>query len=249
MADIFDRRAQPEFPRLADPLQDFHPFHLLYDFNQQYQNQRDRNQRNRNQRDLNQNCRRLPLHENLRFLILFILPVVASMVLIPYWIDPYTLEHFKTNFKVIVLSQQFCDAKPGHCKKLLDPNYGDLNLLKRKAFTTYDITYIRHYSVEIWDGWVLGMIRRFQPRKLIVYFRRLSSIPLDDDDEFWLKWDESMQLMLAMMNSMVFHTIKGLLVSRMWVFFIFGLAFTIQESWESVIDTLYNVLRSDINVY
>lgn len=225
-----------ELPRLANPLQT-----IAYDHHQLHHFHRHQ------QRDVD--CRVLPLRENLRFLVFFIIPVVAAILLIPYCIDPYTIENFKTNFNVIVLSQQFCNAKPAKCRKLLDPNYGDLALLKRKAFHTYDIIYVRHYTVEIWDGWVLGVLRKLLPRKAILFLRRLSSTPMESETIFWLEWDESMELMLAMMNSMVFHTVKGLLVSRMWVFFIFGSLITIVESWASIAEPLYNVLRSDTNVY
>ncbi|KAK6200420.1 uncharacterized protein RJT21DRAFT_43996 [Scheffersomyces amazonensis] len=187
--------------------------------------------------------------ENIKFIIYVILPIVSAIIVVPYILNPFTIEEFKVNFKVILLSQPFCQVRPEDCSKLLDPNYGDPRYLKKKTFEKFELIYVRNYLVEYWDNFILSLVRFHPLRSFIMKLIGIIDRPLENSEQFWKEMDESTEVVLAVVNSMIFATIQGIIVSRMWVFFIFGAIITITESWGNVIDLLTTVLRSTNNVF
>ncbi|KAK6455785.1 uncharacterized protein RJT20DRAFT_50592 [Scheffersomyces xylosifermentans] len=187
--------------------------------------------------------------ENLRFLLFIMLPIFTAIYFVPSFINPFTIEEFKTNFKVVLLSKPFCEVKPTECAKLLDPNYGNINILKRKTFQHFDLIYVRHRWVEIWDNILLSVLTSRPMKKFALFVSIVSLDKVENPEEYWLKWEESMEIVIAIGNSLTFHTIRGLIVSRMWVFFIFGSIITIGESWATIGEQLSYVLRSATNVF
>lgn len=67
-------------------------------------------------------------------------------------------------------------------------------------------------------------------------------------EEMWDFLIEIVQIMLAVINSMIYHLIWGLIVSRMYVFFIFGTLITVFEPWERLIGPIISVINTN-NVY
>ncbi|KAK6462193.1 hypothetical protein DFJ63DRAFT_313335 [Scheffersomyces coipomensis] len=187
--------------------------------------------------------------DNIKFIAFVIIPILTCIVVIPYIVNPFTIEEFKTNFKVVLLTQPFCQLRPEECSQLLDPNYGDPRYLKRKEFEFFELVYVRHYLVEMWDNFVLRLVRVYPLRRFIMILIQILDGPLENAEQFWKRMDESTEVVLAVFNSMFFATIQGVIVSRMWVFLIFGFIITISESWANVMETLSRVLRTANTVF
>ncbi|ABN64975.2 predicted protein [Scheffersomyces stipitis CBS 6054] len=187
--------------------------------------------------------------ENLHFFVFIMIPIVCAIYFVPGFINPFTIDEFKINFKVILLSRTFCEVRPEECALLLDPDYGNKDYLKRKVFQNYDLIYVRHRSVEIWDNMLLAVVTTTPVKKLAQIFQFVNLEDIDNPDVFWSKWEESIEIVLAIINSMMFHTIRGLIVSRMWVFFVFCFTISVGDSWASVCEQLALVLRSATNVF
>ncbi|CUM51263.1 uncharacterized protein AC631_02487 [Debaryomyces fabryi] len=177
--------------------------------------------------------------ENLQFACLFIIPLYVIVFTVPFVVNPDTIDQFKINFKVVLLSKPFCEVKSEECHKLLDPEYGDPSLLLKTSFPEYELVYIRHYWIDYFDRMLITLVDKSFFRPLILIINKPA-----DPSEWWSKVLESLRVVMAIGNAMIFHAIKGVLVSKMWVFFIFGAITTIYDSWASLLQTLSSVLRS-----
>ena len=182
--------------------------------------------------------------ENLQFACLFIIPLYLFVFTVPLVVNPDTIDLFKTNFKVVLLSKPFCEVKTEECQKLLDPEYGNPSLLLKTSFLDYELIYIRHYSIDFLDNVLITLIDKSFIRPLILIIHKPAN-PV----EWWSKVLESLRVIMAIGNAMIFHAVKGVLVSKMWVFFIFGAITTIYDSWASLIQTLSGVLRSANTIF
>lgn len=182
--------------------------------------------------------------ENLQFACLFIIPLYVILFTIPFVVNPDTIDKFKINFKVVLLSKPFCEVKSEECKKLLDPDYGDPSLLLKTSFPDYELVYIRHYWIDFLDNMLITLVDRSFFRPLFLMINKPAS-----PNEWWSKVLMSLRVVIAIGNAMIFHAIKGVLVSKMWVFFIFGAITTIYDSWASLFQTLSSVLRSSNTIF
>lgn len=184
------------------------------------------------------------LLDNLKFACLFIAPLYLIIFTIPLIVNPDTIEQFKTNFKVIVLSKPFCEVKHEECRKLLDPEYGDPSVLLKTSFPDYELIYIRHYTVDFLDNLLIRLVDTSVIRSILLMIKK----PLNPS-EWWSKVLLSLRVIMAISNAMMFHAIRGVLVSKMWVFFIFGSITTIYDSWASLIQSISWVLRSSNTIF
>lgn len=182
--------------------------------------------------------------ENLQFACLFIVPLYVIVFIVPFVVNPDTIDQFKINFKVVLLSKPFCEVKIEECQKLLNPDYGDPSLLFKTSFPDYDLVYIRHYSIDYLDNMLITLVDKSFLRALILMIKK----PVNPG-EWWSKVLQSLRVVVAISNAMVFHAIKGVLVSKMWVFFVFGAITTIYESWATLLQTLSGVLRSGNTIF
>lgn len=182
--------------------------------------------------------------DNLRFAVVFIVPLLLMIVVFPLILNPDTVENFQINFKIVLLSKPFCEVKYSECKKLLHPDYGDPLLLKKTAFKDYDLIYIRHFIIDYIDNFVLRIIDIPGVKGTLIMLNNP-----ENPVEWWPKVREAFHVLLAIGNSMLFHTIRGLLMSKMWVFFIFGTITTMYESWSSLLTSVSLVLRSDNTIF
>ena len=182
--------------------------------------------------------------ENLQFACLFIIPLYLIVFTVPLVVNPDTIDQFKINFKVVLLSKPFCEVKSEECQKLLDPEYGNPSLLLKTSFLDYELVYIRHYSIDYLDNILITLVDKSFFRPLILMINKPTN-----PAEWWSKVLESLRVVMAIGNAMIFHAIKGVLVSKMWVFFIFGAITTIYDSWASLIQTLSGVLRSANTIF
>lgn len=187
--------------------------------------------------------------EAIKYILLITVPIVTCIYLIPNFIDPEIVNHLQINFRIHLLSKPFCEMHPGECLQLMDPNFGDPRYLKRKVFKYYEIMYIRHYIVEIWDTIVLSIARLYPFRKMALATRNVIYSDFGNDEEFFEQFDEALEIVLAIFNSIVFQGAKGVLISRMWIFFIVAGVFTVVESWSSLGKPLRTILRSANTVY
>lgn len=184
------------------------------------------------------------LFENLKFAFLFIVPLYLIVFTIPLVVNPDTIERFKINFKVAILTKSFCEVKYEECQRLMDPEYGDPSLLFKTSFPDYELVYIRHISVDYLDNLLISLVDTSLIRTLLLTIKKPKN-----PSEWWWRVLQSLRVIMAIGNSMVFHAIKGVLVSKMWVFFIFGAITTIYDSWVSLIQSLSWVLRSANTIF
>ena len=57
--------------------------------------------------------------ENLHFFVFIMIPIVCAIYFVPGFINPFTIDEFKINFKVILLLRTFCEVRPEECACLL----------------------------------------------------------------------------------------------------------------------------------
>lgn len=181
-----------------------------------------------------------------KILIYFILPITLSMYLITF-LTPDLFTYIQTNFRVILLSKQFCQVKPHQCEVLLDAQFGDPELLFRQVFHHYDLIYVVNKYIWQWDTLTTKLILSAPVKKLIIGMAHLRGV--DVDDAYWEIMQETVHIILAIFNTSIFHIVMGMLVSRMWMFFIVGVVLTILEPWEKLAGPIWNLLQSANNVF
>ena len=189
---------------------------------------------------------------NLKITIYFILPITLSIYLIPTLLSPEIFTYWQTNFRVILLSKQFCQVKPQQCQVLLDANFGDPNLLYRQGFHHDDLIYVVNKYIWQWDSFVTKLILSPPMKKLIVglaFIRHGRNAVAVDDDAYWEMMQETIHIILAIFNTSLFHIVMGMVVSRMWMFFIVGVVLTILEPWEKLASPIWTLLQSANNVF
>ncbi|KAI3403944.1 hypothetical protein KGF56_003211 [Candida oxycetoniae] len=199
----------------------------------------------------------MPLHSfkqailySLELLFYFIIPTIAALYIIPKFITPDLVDKFQINFKVILLSRELCQVKPYDCEKLLDLNYGDPDLLQRRVFHYYDLIYVVNKHIAICDDLIVKMLLHdYNPFMFIS--KRMFLIERDDEGgvEFWGKFEESLRIIIALINITIFQSIRGIIVSKMWVFFLFGIVITVFEPWSRLAGPIWNILREANNVF
>ena len=214
--------------------------------------------------------------DNLKFLVFFIIPILLSIYLIPKFINPEIINNLLINFKIGLLSKKYCQIQPIYCSILLNDNDkyggggggGDPNQLKRIQFKYFELIYVVHKWIYNIDQFIIHKLILLWPIKkiigsimIIIMMRNNNNNNNNNNsgggggfggeqymEEIWEKWIEIIQIILAVINSMIYHLIWGLIVSRMYVFFIFGTLITVFEPWERLIDPLMSVLSTN-NVY
>ncbi|KAI5968443.1 hypothetical protein KGF57_000137 [Candida theae] len=182
-----------------------------------------------------------------KILLYFILPISLSIYLIPTFISPELFSYVQTNFRVILLSRQFCQVKPQQCEVLLDANFGDPKLLYRQVFHHYDLIYVVNKYLWTWDILVTKMILSSPVKYVLLKLVHLRGF--EDETEYWEITQETVHIVLAIFNTSIFHVIMGVLVSRMWMFFVVGVVLTILEPWEKLAGPIWNLLQSANNVF
>ncbi|KAG7661840.1 uncharacterized protein J8A68_004639 [[Candida] subhashii] len=175
-------------------------------------------------------------------------PVLITTYLIPKFIGPESFEYIETNFRAHLLSKPYCDSRPDECRILMDLNYGDPKALRRKYYAPYEAYYLRHYTIEIWDEYVLKLITMY-PSKKLVLFIATSLYELDNEDEFFAQFVVGMEILLGIFDSMAYQVVKGVIVSRVWILLILAGIFTVIETWGAVFKTLRIILRNTSSVY
>ena len=197
--------------------------------------------------------------DNFKILVFFIIPILLSIYLIPKFINPEMINNLLINFKIGLLSKQYCQIQPIYCSILLDDKYGDPNQLKRIQFKYFELIYVVHDWIYNIDQFMIHKIILLLPIKklvgsIIIMKRSYSSngggeaAGAGQVEEMWDFLIEIVQIMLAVINSMIYHLIWGLIVSRMYVFFIFGTLITVFEPWERLIGPIISVINTN-NVY
>lgn len=182
-----------------------------------------------------------------KIILYLILPVLLSMYLIPTLISPGLFAYIQTNFRVILLSQQFCQVKPQQCEVLLDRDFGDPNVLYRQAFHHYDLIYVVNKYIWQWDNLIAKLILSSPVRYALLKLCNLRGVEIDQ--EYWEIMQETIHIILAIINTSIFHVLMGLLVSRMWMFFVVGVVLTVLEPWEKLAGPMWDLLQSANNVF
>ncbi|CCE88666.1 Piso0_001443 [Millerozyma farinosa CBS 7064] len=175
--------------------------------------------------------------ENVEYLVFVVLPILLVLVVASIALDIDTLKKGSENFKVVLLSRPFCEANPQECGDLMDPAFGKPGILKKTKFTNYELVYIRHHFVEAFDNTVVWILMSPFFKTIVQKIRRPS-----DPITFWYNVEEVLRIMLAICNSMLFHTLRGVLMSRMWVFIFIGIFSTIYMSWKTPLDAIDSIL-------
>ncbi|CAK9437876.1 uncharacterized protein LODBEIA_P22540 [Lodderomyces beijingensis] len=181
---------------------------------------------------------------NLRLVCLLLIPILAILYIIPTFITPELADNFHTNFKIVLLTKEWCQVKPWQCA-VLNEDYGDPSQLLKIRFHHYDVIYVVHKNVALWDDFVINVLMHRNP--MISLLRR--SWANEQDEAFWGKFEESLRIANAMVNVMVFHSIWGIVFSKMWMFFVFGIAVTVLEPWERLAGPLWTILQEANTVF
>ncbi|KAI5967279.1 hypothetical protein CANMA_003099 [Candida margitis] len=184
---------------------------------------------------------------NAKICLYFILPIALSMYLIPTFITPDLITYIQINFRVILLSKQFCQVKPQQCEVLLDSKFGDPEVLYRQVFHHYDLIYVVNKYIWQWDRLVIKIIVSSPAKYTIIGMGYLRGVEMND--EYWNLMQETLHIILAIFNTSIFHIVMGMVVSRMWMFFIVGVVLTILEPWEKLAGPIWNLLQSANNVF
>ncbi|EGW31294.1 uncharacterized protein SPAPADRAFT_141577 [Spathaspora passalidarum NRRL Y-27907] len=176
--------------------------------------------------------------DNIKYICYVIAPTLSFVYLVTKFINPDSLESLSQNFQVQLFSQPFCESRPNECAMT-----GDKILCK--YFKYYDMVYYRYYLIAQWDRCILYTLQTSWMKWLALY---LGSKDISDE-KIWEKWLETLEIVLAIMNSITLYTIKRLVVSKMWLYFIFSTILAVSKPWAVVANKLQIVLRTTNNVF
>ncbi|ODV76755.1 uncharacterized protein CANTADRAFT_30885, partial [Suhomyces tanzawaensis NRRL Y-17324] len=179
--------------------------------------------------------------ENVQYFLFFVVPIVASVVVIPYVVNPTTSEHFHKNFKVVVLSRSFCKINPSACSVYLESNQ---DWLAVRRFEYFELIHVRHKFIAMLEKVVVDGICWVTPTGLLARMVQMVLGVRVKEDEFVVIWHESVEFMFAVTFSVIFKTVRGMVVSRVLAFFILGMIITVGESWGRLIPPLGNLFES-----
>ncbi|KAI5953204.1 hypothetical protein KGF54_002575 [Candida jiufengensis] len=174
-------------------------------------------------------------------IISFISILITLTYLIPKFISPELITHIQLNYKVILLSKKFCQIRPDQCNYLINEKLSDPELLKKRYFETYELLYIvNSHILKIDEVLIKFLLNKYNPffhlLKLITYIR---GIEIDHENA-----KDIVHILIAISNTMIFHSLMGMFVSKMYMFFVMGIIITVVDPWNKLTGPIWNVLKS-----
>lgn len=191
------------------------------------------------------------LKDNILFIVKIIFPISILILLIPQFLNPETVDKVKNDFKIILLTEAFCDMSPKDCEDSIKFSMASSSQLVMSYFEGFGLIYIRPHRIEGIENWLINNVfNNSYFRSLIKLVLKVMGEPKFKSDEvFERRYIDSTRVILAIFNSTLFNSIRAMFISQLYAFLMIGLAALLGGSWVVAISILWRGLQGDSVVY